>query len=109
MSISFDEFRTRLKSLELPVFRDKAVEGTPYPYYVYSFSTEKRIMGSSRTALVVTEYRVSLFTTGTERELIPFKKEFSREQYESFTGVPGDENDDTVTNFTTFVDVVARG
>ncbi|WP_275781861.1 hypothetical protein [Latilactobacillus curvatus] len=57
----------------------------------------------------MTEYRVSLFTTGTERELIPFKKEFSREQYESFTGVPGDENDDTVTNFTTFVDVVARG
>ncbi|WP_459127530.1 hypothetical protein [Latilactobacillus curvatus] len=57
----------------------------------------------------MTEYRVSLFTTGTERELIPFKKEFSREQYEPFTGVPGDENDDTVTNFTTFIDVVARG
>lgn len=109
MSISFDEFRTKLKSLGLPVFRDKAAEGTPYPYYVYSYSTEKRIMGSSRTAFTITEYRVSLFTTGTESELIPFRERFIRDQYEPFTGVPGDENDDTVTNFTTFIDVVAHG
>lgn len=106
MSINFEEFRKKLKSLDRPIFRDKAPSNTDYPYYVYSFSSERRIIGSSKTTMYISEYRLSLFTKGTERELIKFKNTFSDQQYEPFIGLLGDENDDTVTNFRTYMDVI---
>lgn len=109
MYLNFEEFRTKLKSLGLPVFRDAAEKNTPYPYYVYSFSTRKRLMASSKAHTVVSEYRVSLFTKGVESELDPFYREFNGCPFESFSGFPGDENDETVTSFTSFIDVIEHG
>lgn len=106
MYLNFDEFRNKLKSLGPPVFRDAAPENTPYPYYVYSFSSRKRVIASGKTHNVITEYRVSLFTKGTEMELDPFYTEFDGYPFEPFSALIGDENDVTVTNFNSFIDVI---
>ena len=36
MSISFEKLRATLKTVGVPVTRDKAEKGTDYPYIVYS-------------------------------------------------------------------------
>ncbi len=106
MYLNFEEFRTKLKSLGPPVFRDAAPANTAYPYYVYSVSSVKRVMASTKSHATVTEYRISLFTNGTERELVPFYAAFNNVPFEPFSALLGDENDVTVTNFNSFMDVV---
>lgn len=106
MLIKLDEFRARLKSLGLPVYRDKADVDTSYPYYVYSFVSGKRETASGNTYVRVNEFQISLFTTGTEKELTPFEAEFANVPHTAFASIVGDENDDTVTNFHTYLEVI---
>ncbi len=105
MLISFSEFRDRLKSLDLPVYRDRAPNDTSYPYYVYSYTNEDKVTASGVHQVYLPEYQISLFTTGTEKELVTFKKKFSDVPYQTFSSQQGDENNDLVTNFYTFIRV----
>lgn len=105
MSISFDELKTALKSTKLPVFRDKAAKGTDFPYIVYSNVSKSKKMASSKVHRRLPYYQVSLYTTGTEQDLEALETalETAGVPYSDLTGIQGDENDDTVTNYYTYV------
>lgn len=105
MLISLEDFISRLKELDVPVYRDVAEATIPYPFIVYSFASRKRLFASAKEYLTVSEYRVSYFTKGTEEELRKFEHIFSGCAFLPFFGTSGNENDETVTNFTTFVQV----
>lgn len=111
MSINFAELRTVLNSTDYPVFRDKSPKNTPFPYIVYSFVSESRKVVSGRTYKRLPYYQISLFTTGTENDLAPIQKVFDENnvRYSPFSATRGDENDDTVTNFYTYVRVIENG
>lgn len=106
MLINLSEFTERLGKLGVPVYRNKAPGKQPYPYWVYYFTTDEKINASGQNVMYLNEYQFSLYTTGREDELLPFRKEFNDINYTSFEGSPGDENDKTVTNFHTYVKVI---
>ncbi|MGC3014576.1 hypothetical protein ACPTH2_15955 [Enterococcus faecium] len=105
MSISFDELKTALKSTKLPVFRDKARLGTMYPYIVYSNVSNSKKMASGKVYKKLPYYQISFFTLGTEQDLAVIEEALQNAgiPYSDFTGIQGDENDDTVTNYFTYV------
>ncbi|WP_061777183.1 hypothetical protein [Levilactobacillus senmaizukei] len=105
MLISFEEFRARLKSLGLPVYRNKAPTGTPFPYFVYSYTNEENLHASGETLDSKPEYQVSLFTEGTEKELQKFRRVFSDVPFMGFNNSFSDENGTTVNNFYTYIRV----
>ncbi|MFQ6984100.1 MAG: hypothetical protein ACLRSM_09865 [Enterococcus faecium] len=105
MSISFDVLKTALKSTKLPVFRDKAAKATDFPYIVYSNVSKSKKMASSKVHRRLLYYQVSLYTTETEKDLsiLELALEKAGIPYADFVGIQGDENDDTVTNYYTYV------
>lgn len=105
MSISSEELKTALKSTKLPVFRDKAQLGTMYPYIVYSNVSQGTKMASSKAYKRLPYYQISFFTLGTEKDLVVLEQalETAGIPYQDFIGMQGNENDDTVTNYYTFV------
>lgn len=111
MSISFDVLKTALKSTKLPVFRDKAAKATDFPYIVYSNVSKSKKMASSKVHRRLPYYQVSLYTTGTEKDLSILELAFEKAciPYADFVGIQGDENDDTVTNYYTYVRCVENG
>lgn len=106
MLINFDEFRGRLKESGLPLFRDEAPKGEPLPYLIYSSTGVSEVWGSSRSQSTLCEYQVSLFTMGTEQELLPINRLLSNIPHRPWVSQQGDENDSTVTNFFTYVRVL---
>lgn len=106
MLINFDEFRIRLKSSGLKVFRDKAPKNTAFPYLVYSSGNVSEVWGSSKSGATLCEYQISLFTTGTEQELLPINRLLNDIPHQPWRSQQADENDDTITNFFTFVRVL---
>lgn len=109
MLITFNEFRDRLKSLGQPVFRDRASNDTGYPYWVYTYTNTARVVASGVGTQAVNEYQVSLFTKGTESDLGPFMAKFKDVPFQNFRGIPGDENDHTITNLYTYIQVIPDG
>ena len=111
MWISLSELLTVVKSLGLPVYRNKAPKNTQYPYYVYSYVGQVDKMASGRLYKTLPLYQISLFTTGTESDLLPIRKKFDeyRISFRGFQSIQGDENDETVTNFYTYVRCVESG
>ncbi|WP_461213867.1 hypothetical protein [Lacticaseibacillus sp. GG6-2] len=110
MLITFDEFKAHLKSLGRPVYRDTAPKDAGYPYWVYSFTHTSRVVASGGAQHTLCQYQVSLFTTGTEREIRPFMAEFGDVPFRDFAGQPGSptaENDTVITNFYTYIEVIA--
>lgn len=105
MSISFSELKEVLKSTGLPVTRDKAAKGTDFPYIVYSNVSKSKKMASSKVHRRLPYYQISFYTTGTEQDLkvLETALETADIPYSGFTGMQGDENDDTVTNYYTYV------
>lgn len=105
MSNSFEDLRQCLKSTNYPVFRDKAPKNTKFPYIVYSFISEDEKKASNQSFKELPLYQVSLFTDGTEKDLVPIKKALNAKRipFSSFGSIQGDENDDTITNFYTQV------
>lgn len=105
MSISFEKLRITLKSVGVPVTRDKAEKGTDYPYIVYSNVSQGKKMASSKVHRRMPYYQISFYTTGTEKDLIALENALEEAgiPYTDFVGIQGDENDDTVTNFYTYV------
>lgn len=108
MWISLNELIDIIKSLGLPVYRNKAPKNTGYPYYVYSFVSNKEKKSSNQLFKSLPLYQISLFTNGIETDLNPIETIFNeyRIPFTSFQGIQGDENDDTITNFYTYVRVV---
>ena len=51
------------------------------------------------------------FTTGTEKDLTDLENALENAgiSYADFVGIQGDENDDTVTNFYTYVRCIENG
>lgn len=109
MLISFDEFRERLKSSGLKVYRDKAAKGERLPYLIYSASNVSEVWGSSHSQKTLCEYQLSLFTRGTEKDLFPINRLLNDIPHQPWNQQQGDENDDTITNFYTFVRVIVDG
>lgn len=110
MLITFDEFLARMKSLGQPVYRDVAEKPSEYPYWVYSFTHTARVVASGGAQHTLYQYQVSLYTKGTEREIRPFMAKFGDVPFSDFSGQPGnpsDENDTVVTNFYTYIEVIA--
>lgn len=106
MSINLNELKAILKSVNPRVYRDQAPKNTDYPYIVYSNISIGKKKASSKLFKLMPLYQVSLFTLGTESDVIPLEKALSNIPHPDFFGVQGDENDDTVTNFYTQVRVV---
>ncbi|EGO8565703.1 hypothetical protein L6060_001521 [Enterococcus faecalis] len=111
MSISFEKLRIALKSVGVPVTRDKAEKGTDYPYIVYSNVSQGKKMASSKVHRRMPYYQISFYTTGTEKDLIALENALEEAgiPYTDFVGIQGDENDDTVTNFYTYVRCIEDG
>jgi hypothetical protein len=111
MSISFQQLRTIMKASGIPVFRDAASTDAEYPYIVYEFVNETHKRASSQVRHSMPLYQIALVTKGTESEYEPLKKVFNENkvEYAPFDGLPYDENDDTITQFITYVRCVNDG
>ena len=111
MSISFEKLRAALKTVGVPVTRDKAEKETDYPYIVYSKVSQGKKMASSKVHRRMPYYQISFYTTGTEKDLIALENALEEAgiPYTDFVGIQGDENDDTVTNFYTYVRCIEDG
>lgn len=111
MLTRFDVLKTALKSTKLPVFRDRAAKGTNFPYIVYSNVSKSKKMASSKVHRRLPYYQISFYTTGTEKDLAVLETalEEAAVPYADFVGIQGDENDDTVTNYYTYVRCMENG
>lgn len=105
MWIKLSDLITILKSLNIPVFRNKAPAKTDYPYYVYSYVGQQDKRASGRIFKSLPLYQISLYTEGTEKDLEPIISKLNeyRIPFKGFQSMQGDENDETITNFYTFV------
>lgn len=111
MSINLAMLKLALKESGYKHFRDKAKKNTKYPYIVYTFISKDKKNASSKPFRQMPLYQVSLFTAGTEEDLIPLEKALDKYSipYAGFVGIPGDENDETITNFYTRIRVIDDG
>ncbi|WP_342080491.1 hypothetical protein [Enterococcus faecalis] len=111
MLTDFEKLRAALKTVGVPVTRDKAEKGTDYPYIVYSNVSKGKKMASSKVHRRLPYYQISFFTTGTEKDLTDLENALENAgiPYADFVGIQGDENDDTVTNFYTYVRCIEDG
>ncbi|MBE6171054.1 MAG: hypothetical protein E7152_15680 [Enterococcus casseliflavus] len=111
MLIKIDELRSLLKTLPYSLYRDQAPKGTNYPYMVYTYDSTENMHASSKVYRRMRTYQLSLFTTGTEEDLLPIENLLDENniRYHDFYATPGSENDDTVTNFYTEINVMADG
>lgn len=101
MSIDFKGLQRLLKQTPYKVFRDIAPKNTPYPYVVYSFVSEDVKIASGSIYKRLPLYQVSLFTTGTEKDLEPIIEKLNSEKvlFSTINSMLGDLNDDQVTHF----------
>lgn len=105
MQISFQQLRILLHGSEIPVYRDSAPTTAKYPYIVYEFVNEQHKRTSNKVIKSLPLYQISVITDGTESDYEPLKEVFNEfsVSYEMFIGIPFDENDDTITQFITYV------
>ncbi len=94
-----------MKATGIKVYRDSAPSNAKYPYIIYEFVNEPQRRASSKVFASMPLYQIAYITKGIESELETLKNAFNENQvsYDVFTGVPYDENDDTVTQFITYV------
>lgn len=105
MQINFQRLREIMKESGLSVYRDSAPTNAKYPYIVYEYVNETHKRLSNRVVKSMPLYQISVITNGTENDYKPLKIVFNLHKvpYEMFSGIPYDENDDTVTQFITYV------
>ncbi|PFJ96414.1 hypothetical protein CN957_09105 [Bacillus cereus] len=105
MQINFQQLRNLMKQSGIPVYRDNAPTKTDYPYIVYEFVNETHKRASSKVLKSMPLYQIAVITNGTEKDYEPLTAIFNENgvEYASFSGIPYDENDDTVTQFITSV------
>ncbi|MDZ5606359.1 hypothetical protein U2I54_04370 [Bacillus pseudomycoides] len=105
MQINFQQLRTLMKQSGIPFSRDSAPTNADYPYIVYEFVNEQHKRASNRVVNSMPLYQIAVITDGTEKDYEPLKDVFNDAgvSYASFEGFPYDENDDTITQFITYV------
>ncbi|OBZ60092.1 hypothetical protein BAQ45_11540 [Bacillus pacificus] len=105
MQISFQQLRDIMKKSGIPVYRDDAPTGAKYPYIVYEFVNEQHKRASSKVMKSMPLYQIAVITNGTEKDYEPLKVVFNESgvSYSQFDGMGYDENDDTITQFITYV------
>lgn len=105
MQINFQQLRILLQGSGMPVYRDGATTTAKYPYIVYEFVNETHKRTSNRVVANMPLYQIAIITDGTETDYEPLKEVFNafNISYEMFEGIPYDENDDTITQFITYV------
>ncbi|WP_459499900.1 hypothetical protein [Bacillus sp. C1] len=105
MQINVQELRTIMKQSGIPVYRDEAPTKAKEPYIVYEFVNEQHKRASNKVLKSMPLYQISVVTKGTEQDIEPLKVVFNDAgvSYAQFDGMPYDENDDTVTQFITYV------
>ncbi|HDX9508909.1 TPA: hypothetical protein ROY06_002153 [Bacillus cereus] len=105
MQISFQELRDIMKKSGIPVYRDEAPTTAKYPYIVYEFVNEQHKRASSKVMKSMPLYQIAVITDGTEKDYEPLKTVFNEAgvSYSQFDGMGYDENDDTITQFITYV------
>lgn len=105
MQINFQQLRNIMKESGLPVYRDNAPTTAKYPYIVYEFVNEMHKRTSNKVISNMPLYQIAVITDGIETDIEPLKAVFNENNvpYEMFFGIPFDENDDTVTQFITYV------
>lgn len=99
-----------LKSAGYTVYQDIAI-GTRYPYCVYNFVSDSARRASNKAVTHVREYQLSLYSTedATCLDKLTGLLDGAGVVYEPFVGVAGNENDDTVTNYYTYVHIDVGG
>ncbi|HDX9690723.1 TPA: hypothetical protein ROY16_000316 [Bacillus thuringiensis] len=105
MEINFEQLRTFMKQSGLPVYRDEAPTTAKYPYIVYEFVNEQHKRASNKVLKDMPLYQITVITNGTEKDYAPLKAVFNEAgvSYSQFDGMGYDENDDTITQFITYV------
>ncbi|MBG9540451.1 hypothetical protein [Bacillus thuringiensis] len=105
MQINFEQLRTLMKQSGLPVYRDEAPTTAKYPYIVYEFVNEQHKRASNKVLQDMPLYQIAVITNGTEKDYKPLKVVFNEAgvSYSQFDGMGYDENDDTITQFITYV------
>ncbi|MED2323301.1 hypothetical protein P4Y80_19690, partial [Bacillus thuringiensis] len=105
MQINFEQLRTLMKQSDLPVYRDEAPTTAKYPYIVYEFVNEQQKRASNKVLKDMPLYQIAVITNGTEKDYAPLKAVFNEVgvSYSQFDGMGYDENDDTITQFITYV------
>lgn len=111
MQVSLEQLRTILKSTNIPVYREYAPESQDYPYIIYEFVNETYSRASDKVLVESPLYQISYITKGIEKELSVVKQTLNQAGivYESFSSGRFDENDETITQFNTFVRCVHDG
>lgn len=94
-----------LKLTKIPVYRDSAPSGHSYPYLIYEYVNDDPNHASNSVISETLTYQITYISTGIETELTPIKDILSKNQifHSGFKSGPYDENDETVTQFNTFV------
>ena len=105
MQINFEQLRMLMKQSGLPVYRDEAPTTAKYPYIVYEFVNEQQKRASNKVLKDMPLYQIAVITNGTEKDYAPLKDVFNEAgvSYSQFDGMGYDENDDTITQFITYV------
>ncbi|GAB6470155.1 hypothetical protein bcgnr5371_33840 [Bacillus cereus] len=105
MQISFQELRDIMKKSGIPVYRDEAPSKAKYPYIVYEFVNEQQLRASNKVLKSMPMYQIAVIANGTEKDYEPLKAVFNDAgvSYSQFDGMGYDENDDTITQFITYV------
>lgn len=100
-----------MKESGMPVYRDEEPSTAKYPYIVYEFVNEIQKRSSNRVVYSMPLYQIAVITDGTEQDYEPLKEAFNKHGviYSQFEGYPYDENDSTITQFTTNVRCVYDG
>ncbi|MGW2600804.1 hypothetical protein [Streptomyces klenkii] len=94
-----------MKKSGIPVYRDSAPTKANYPYIVYEFVNEQQKRASNKVIKDMPLYQIAVITNGTEKDYEPLKVVFNEAgvSYSQFDGMDYDENDDTITQFITYV------
>lgn len=105
MPINFQQLRSIMKESGLPVYRDAAPVDAKYPYIEYEFVNETHKRASNNVILNMPLYQIAVVTNGIEADIQPLKNVFNKYgvSYSQFEAIPYDENDDTITQFITYV------
>lgn len=105
MPVTFQELRNILKESGMSVYRDGAPTTAKYPYIVYEFVNEQHKRSSNKVIKSLPLYQIAIITDGTESDYEPLKEVLIQYgvPFEQFEGYPYDENDDTITQFITYV------
>ena len=105
MIVNLEQLRSIMKESGLNVYRDEAPITQAYPYIIYEFVNEQHKRASNKVWSNMPLYQISLITDGVETDLKPLKDAFNKYgvNYEQFTCIPFDENDEKVIQFITNV------